>query len=55
VATAMDVPLAWARVRQSGTDRKPVDEGPRASRVTSTAGHAVLQACAHMRQALHQV
>jgi len=53
VATEMDVPLSWVRVRQGDTDSTPFDEGPRASRVTYTEGHAVMQACAHMRQALH--
>jgi CO/xanthine dehydrogenase Mo-binding subunit len=53
VATEMDVPLSWVRVRQGDTDSTPFDEGPRASRVTYTEGHAVLQACAHMRQARH--
>jgi CO/xanthine dehydrogenase Mo-binding subunit len=53
VATEMDVPLSWVRVRQGDTDSTPFDEGPRASRVTYTEGQAVLQACARMRQALH--
>ena len=52
VATEMDVPLSWVRVRQGDTDSTPFDEGPRASRVTYTEGHAVMQACAHMRQAI---
>jgi CO/xanthine dehydrogenase Mo-binding subunit len=45
--------LSWVRVRQGDTDSTPFDEGPRASRVTYTEGHAVLQACARMRQAMH--
>src|SRR5262249_55335447 len=53
VATEMDVPLSWVRVRQGDTDSTPFDEGPRASRVTYTEGQAVLQACERMRQALH--
>jgi CO/xanthine dehydrogenase Mo-binding subunit len=53
VATEMDVPLSWVRVRQGDTDSTPFDEGPRASRVTYTEGHAVMQACARLRQALH--
>ena len=52
VATEMDVPLSWVRVRQGDTDSTPFDEGPRASSVTYTEGQAVMQACAHMRQAL---
>lgn len=52
VATEMDVPLSWVRVRQGDTDSTPFDEGPRASRVTYTEGQAVMQACAQMRQAL---
>ena len=52
VATEMDVPLSWVRVRQGDTDSTPFDEGPRASRVTYTEGQAVMQACAHMRQAM---
>jgi CO/xanthine dehydrogenase Mo-binding subunit len=52
VATEMDVPLSWVRVRQGDTDSTPFDEGPRASRVTYTEGHAVMQACAQMRQAI---
>ena len=52
VATEMDVPLSWVRVRQGDTDSTPFDEGPRASRVTYTEGHAVMQACARMRQAI---
>lgn len=52
VATEMDVPLSWVRVRQGDTDSTPFDEGPRASRVTYTEGQAVLKACAHMRRAL---
>jgi CO/xanthine dehydrogenase Mo-binding subunit len=52
VATEMDVPLSWVRVRQGDTDSTPFDEGPRASRVTYTEGHAVMKACAHMRQAI---
>jgi CO/xanthine dehydrogenase Mo-binding subunit len=53
VATEMGVPLSAVRVRQGDTDSTPVDEGPRASRVTYTEGQAVLQACARLRQALH--
>jgi CO/xanthine dehydrogenase Mo-binding subunit len=53
VATEMDVPLAWVRVRQGDTDSTPFDEGPRASRVTYTEGHTVLQACERLRQALY--
>src|SRR4029453_9808806 len=45
--------LSWVRVRQGDTDSPPFDEGPRASRVTYTEGHAVMQACARMRQAMH--
>jgi CO/xanthine dehydrogenase Mo-binding subunit len=52
VATEMDVPLSWVRVRQGDTDSTPFDEGPRASRVTYTEGQAVRQACAQMRQAV---
>jgi CO/xanthine dehydrogenase Mo-binding subunit len=52
VATEMDVPLSWVRVRQGDTDSTPFDEGPRASRVTYTEGQAVMQACAQMRQAI---
>jgi CO/xanthine dehydrogenase Mo-binding subunit len=52
VATEMDVPLSCVRVRQGDTDSTPFDEGPRASRVTYTEGHAVMQACAQMRQAI---
>ena len=52
VATEMDVPLSWVRVRQGDTDSTPFDEGPRASRVTYTEGHAVMQACARLRQAI---
>jgi CO/xanthine dehydrogenase Mo-binding subunit len=52
VATEMDVPLSWVRVRQGDTDSTPFDEGPRASRVTYTEGHAVMQACTQMRQAM---
>lgn len=52
VATEMDVPLSWVRVRQGDTDSTPFDEGPRASRVTYAEGQAVLQACAQMRRAL---
>src|SRR4029434_567548 len=53
VPTEMDVPLSWVRVRQGDTDSTPFDEGPRASRVTYTEGQAVMQACAQMRQAMH--
>jgi CO/xanthine dehydrogenase Mo-binding subunit len=53
VATEMGVPLSAVRVRQGDTDSTPVDEGPRASRVTYAEGQAVLQACARLRQALH--
>ena len=52
VATEMDVPLSWVRVSQGDTDSTPFDEGPRASRVTYTEGHAVMKACAQMRQAI---
>jgi CO/xanthine dehydrogenase Mo-binding subunit len=52
VASEMDVPLSWVRVRQGDTDSTPFDEGPRASRVTYTEGQAVLKACAQMRQAI---
>jgi carbon-monoxide dehydrogenase large subunit len=52
VANEMDVPLSWVRVRQGDTDSTPFDEGPRASRVTYTEGHAVMQACEQMRRAI---
>jgi CO/xanthine dehydrogenase Mo-binding subunit len=52
VATEMGVPLSRVRVRQGDTDSTPFDEGPRASRVTYTEGHAVMKACAQMRRAI---
>jgi CO/xanthine dehydrogenase Mo-binding subunit len=52
VANEMGVPLERVRVEVGDTDTAPIDEGPRASRVTYCEGQAVLHACQELKRRL---